>query len=425
MPLNLSRRRSLLALTALATVAVTIAAYIFVTAGEAPEVSGRVAYVVDGNLFIKELPDGEPRQITNENNVHRPEWSPTGESLAYSTEDPVRAVGDTKAWITNAATGETREAGFPPVWAPNRDYLIEPGEEFGVMTVTTADGQLIRRIERGLRPYRVEWTADGEAVIYIHFERLADFEDGVGIRVLNLNSGTDELLFTVFDRPSFLRWSSDGQYLFFGDGDAFKFLSVESGEVDEVEFPLVLDSGDQIQRPGGSSILAVETTLDALWGGKRIGLLEPEDGSFAYLTNPEVAAIHPRWSPDGQQIAYEANPDRSDAPSPTAPDEVEALLEDRHIWIMDADGSNQRQVTADPRYRDEDPEWTADGEHLLFARVDLEFPDNDPSLWLLNVSTGNLTQLVEAMSYSPQRESLLPEGTSFLGTVDWLYDFHP
>ena len=422
-------RRALILLTALVAVAATLALYLIVIAGETSRVSGRVAYVVDGNLFIKELPDGEPRQITAENNAQHPRWSSTGEWLAYNTEPPILAAGGSQAWVTNAATGEIREAGFPAVWAPQHDYFLTRVDNESLdYHIVTADGTVLHVLEqpreRGARTLSsVMWTADGEGIAYIFIlGRRPD--DGAEIRVRNIKSGRDEVLYThESDTPYVYGWSSDGQFLFFIVDETSKILSLDTREV--------VDTGKEIgiasrgsQQPDGNSILAVETTANGIWQGKRIGLVEPTSGEFTYLTNPEVAAIHARWSPDGSQISYIAGPDRSGTPEPTTPQEVEALIDNRHVWIMDADGSNQRQLTTEPRYRDEDPEWTADGEHLLFVRIDLEFPDRDPSLWVLDVSTGQTTLLVERMSYPPPRLAILPEGTSFLGTVEWLYDFH-
>jgi|TARA_B100000315_G_C14075216_1_gene362383 Tol biopolymer transport system component len=49
----------------------------------------------------------------------------------------------------------------------------------------------------------------------------------------------------------------------------------------------------------------------------------------------------PAWSPDGRKIAFASNRDG-----------------DFDIWVMDADGSNQRQLTSDSAW-DRDPAWFA------------------------------------------------------------------
>lgn len=62
----------------------------------------------------------------------------------------------------------------------------------------------------------------------------------------------------------------------------------------------------------------------------------------------------PQMSRDGKYIAFK---------SPTAED-PEVI----HIWVMNRDGSNARQLTRTD-YRDEDPAWSPDGRTIAFERM--------------------------------------------------------
>jgi Tol biopolymer transport system component len=109
------------------------------------------------------------------------------------------------------------------------------------------------------------------------------------------------------------------------------------------------------------------------------------------LTDPNMSAIQPAWAPDGDRVAYSAAPAAPDAQIDD-PESIDAFSK-RKLWMMNADGSGRRQLTDDPRYRDEAPHWTPDGTHILFGRIELSEPGTQVSLWLLDVTTGELKQV--------------------------------
>ena len=81
-----------------------------------------------------------------------------------------------------------------------------------------------------------------------------------------------------------------------------------------------------------------------------------EDGdvtadSFEQLTFDESHKDQPVWSPDGSMIVYVAQSSEANG---------------QDIWIMDADGGNQTNLTKYPG--DEfDPEWSPDGSRIVFT----------------------------------------------------------
>ena len=82
-----------------------------------------------------------------------------------------------------------------------------------------------------------------------------------------------------------------------------------------------------------------------------------DDGSrIRRLTDNPLADKYPRWSPDGKKIVFE----RSLAPKD--------LLADREskIFVMDADGRNEHQLTASPE-SSERPSWHPDGTRIAFS----------------------------------------------------------
>ena len=60
------------------------------------------------------------------------------------------------------------------------------------------------------------------------------------------------------------------------------------------------------------------------------------DKSIRRLTATESAEYRPRWSPDGKTIAYQA--------TKRGLTDLETTMEDTHVWLMNADGSNRREL---------------------------------------------------------------------------------
>ena len=66
------------------------------------------------------------------------------------------------------------------------------------------------------------------------------------------------------------------------------------------------------------------------------------------LTNNPRHDDNPSWSPDGKHIAF-ARAGRN-----------------REIYVIDADGGNQRNLTNNP-FSDRDPSWSPDGKRIAFV----------------------------------------------------------
>ncbi len=84
----------------------------------------------------------------------------------------------------------------------------------------------------------------------------------------------------------------------------------------------------------------------------------PSSGGEAQsLTQDSGIAInsHPRWSPDGQAIAF-----------------VSDRKGQMNLWLMDADGSNPRAVLSNADVRVTEPAWTPDGRFILVRRQDVK-----------------------------------------------------
>jgi dipeptidyl aminopeptidase/acylaminoacyl peptidase len=90
--------------------------------------------------------------------------------------------------------------------------------------------------------------------------------------------------------------------------------------------------------------------------------LNAANGSIRRLTTTKNAEYRPRWSPDGKSIVYEGT--KRELTS------SETTMEDTHVWVMDRDGSNRRDIGAIIDNRQSDPQWSPDGTAVYFTVQD-------------------------------------------------------
>ena len=168
------------------------------------------------------------------------------------------------------------------------------------------------------------------------------------------------------------------------DGDNPASVTIPTGGAATASFSVTCASP-----PGGRILYSEYSGGGATWG------VMNADGS-GRMQLAEVLGCcreRPAWSPDGSQIAY--NSEGSDGGS-------------RDIWVMNQDGSDRRQLTADPA-DDFYPDWSPDGTRIVFERCsDLSHCD----LWIVAADgSGAANQLMNTPDERESHASWSPDGS--------------
>lgn len=237
--------------------------------------------------------------------------------------------------------------GFQPSWSPDRTRFafVHSLEGDGRnccndVYVVNADGTGLRRLTR--TPYPEEhpaWSPDGARIAYTAYpeddRRQPWFSRPAtepSVFVLDLDDGESRRIARKASQPA---WSPDSRRVaYVSNQPHYAGLSIvsadggrawELGDVtDGVEAPAWSPSGGRIAFAAAGDLYSIR----------------PDGSGLTILTDTPIAESGPAWSPDGRHIAYERDRERSP-----------------HLWVMNADGSGQRQLLEKPRPSFEDIAW--------------------------------------------------------------------
>lgn len=259
-----------------------------------------------------------------------------------------------------------------PAWTSLEPYKEFIGSRLEILDTVTGERRVIYETAAGIEA--PNWTGDGDNIIY---------DAGGRVYRLHLPSKKVSLINTGFTTKNYNDHVVAYQNKFIG----LTHLDNEEGEKWTIYKLPFAGGGEPLQltfkspaylhgwSPDGSKIL-----YTAVRNGQYDIFQTTADGSGdeIQLTNSPELDDGPEYSPDGKFIYYNT-----------------ATQKGTHIWRMDANGKNAKQLTND-EFRDWFPHVSPDGQSLVFMSY---LPDVPPDLHMyyqpiylrqLNLKTGKV-----------------------------------
>jgi Tol biopolymer transport system component len=290
-----------------------------------------------GDIYLSRADGTDVRRLTSGPGIETtPTWSPDGTRIVYRVwergTDSVVVMDAGRNSTTLATTHASASycARGDLTWSPDGTSLIFQTSPVCDMTfdlfIVPTDGSsaATRLLTPGLEGRSSDWSPDGKQIAFLG----RDATDGVGQYVVDagnaLGGGLQarrilDLAGLDFPNAAGAWWSPNG-----------------------TELALTSDTGDiVVVKPNGSELRVVAEN-----------------------------AFNPAWSPDGRRLAFHRTVDPSEY--------VQGRPCTARTWLVDADGTNERQLDPLVEGCAPPPQWSPDGTRLAGLLI-VATPD-DPNL---------------------------------------------
>ena len=142
------------------------------------------------------------------------------------------------------------------------------------------------------------------------------------------------------------------------------------------------------------------------WPSYEIYVMEVDGNNQRRLTDNDFYDTHPSWSPDGKRIAFVSDRDEHFI------DNNPRGLPNYEIYVMDADGGNQQNLTNNPN-SDSLPSWSPDGKRIAFVSD----RDGNREIYVMD-SDGNNQRRLTDNDFHDAHPSWSPDGKR-IAFVSW------
>jgi len=334
--------------------------------------------VENGNsdIYVKLIGAGDPLRLTTDAaDETNPAFSPDGKSIAF-----VRLFQTHNEIILMSALGGTEhviyeQASYGSVsFSPDGKFLVvcelgQSKEEPGIYLINLQNKEKTRLTapEAPAVDHTPRFSPDGKNLAFIRY--FSPFRREMFVVP---EAGGEALQITADDvRIYGLVWSSDNQKLFFTSFRTVNRLNLWQVSASGGEPQLIETGSRDLQSlaisPNGRTIAFVEEKSD-----ENIWQIAPDSVPRPFIRSTR-ADHSQQFSPDGRQIIFAS--DRTG---------------NYEIWLSDAEGKNQRQLTDSPA-QEGSPRFSPDGNFIVY---DAQINDGS-NIYIIPASGGAARQLTD------------------------------
>jgi Tol biopolymer transport system component len=295
--------------------------------------------------------------------IRNPAWSPDGKQLVY--EKFAYDSKQNQPLYAKDRGFEVRFSGEFPAVSSTGKLALSPFGDVGALRivpfdkvavyVSDVDGRNRKQLfqQDGGGAFSPSWSPDGQWVVFGYGAVFKDRESKPQRLIMIRADGSEKRELPSGPLNSgFPSWSPDGKHIVYRvwskEERSLEILNLDDGKATKLtsgndNFPMWSPSGDRIgftRETGGTNSYDIFT-------------IRPDGTDLRQLTHAPGNDAHCAWSPDGKYIVFSSarlgfrdeTPLYDGSPQPYA-----------ELFVMNADGSNQRPITSD-KWEEGTPAW--------------------------------------------------------------------